>query len=421
MSKISTYTVNFYSIYTNTLIQEEFQKHIKKERCEEILEFLLKSNEIRIKGTWTKEIKNELVENFIMDGSKKELNLSSEIKSYVLDEYSKSDISFEDLFSELIKNLEKETIADIFPRFIRADNFTKIVPDLIEDKECMKISKEYEFDFSEEDFSKPYITKKDCNFFNYLAEDSFLNWDYIKVKDKTVNAYVSKKDFLPNVALFKNSWISKLQFVINYSIKDILMCLFNKESNFSKMNIGKNKIFVLKNYTQEELEKLNDDELMNQYGSVQIMANCKFPFPLNTRTLTFTKTLIYDEKNEKLYHFTKFYNMEKELKIEYNKKMNFKYDNIDESTYFSPNIGCSIYSKLSNEKTNVLEIQFISPGGFLSSKKLVNSSQKKRGKVCKTNYDKIMKDQLNNPLNEEEMNNDYLGHISLTILKNYFL
>jgi hypothetical protein len=113
-------------ILTDEKIKDLFTKHCKKEENIENLLFLEKLEKFKIleeKEEKEKESVKEIINDFLTQDSKNELNINVELKNEIIQKYENNDIN-----KDIFKNLEKEIIFnmnDSFLRFQKTDEFVE--------------------------------------------------------------------------------------------------------------------------------------------------------------------------------------------------------------------------------------------------------------------------------------------------------
>lgn len=304
-------------------------------------------------------------------------------------------------------------------RFVRTNNFQKVIRNFINDQDVMKLREEYKYQFKHEDFETPFVYKNDLKFFNFLAEDAFNIWEYIPLKNHSINLYINKNDLISNLEYFKNSWVVKFQFIIKYSLIDILKT-FLTDLNFDKIN-NTNTILKLKEvFSQESVEKLNDSNILNQYGSFFIESHNVFGFPFTRRIVNFSQTLLYEEDTETLILISKMYHPKNSNMKYFPIKSVFKSENEKDIEGYNVAVLSVIFFKKINEvKTEFIEISFANMGGILQNRNLGKIYLTTRGKAIKRNFHKFVNENLNK-ISEEEMKKTPLGEMSYQILKKIY-
>lgn len=244
---------------------------------------------------------NYLLNTYIKEKSKLELNISgkskrmlfADIKGYesMKDEEWKFEKKIDKLFEEIKKSIKNSLMNDPFPRFIRSDRGQKLYMKYIGDQEVMVPLLTLSYNYSDEDFYekalKESVKEKDVAFVLDLVQDTF-DWNLVHSetnKKESMNIYVSKVNYLPNVSFFKDCNIVKFDYFLPLNFIDI----------FTQNTRDNQRDAMIMTTRCHDIDKktLNNQEF--NIGKFEM--DISLPFPLTTmRKYLFTSTTWYDKK-----------------------------------------------------------------------------------------------------------------------------
>jgi hypothetical protein len=222
-----------------------------------------------------------------------------------------------------------------------------------------------EFQFEENEFIDPYVTKKDFDFMKRLSEDS-INWSLVnsEKKDK-FNTFFNVENFFPNLKFIKNELVCvKHQKIFEIPFEKTLVSMFSKENIMA----SNNRIHFIK-----ELEYLSSDKLLTNYklydrnNSCSVISTdyfCSFPeneLKKKVDCISFeydsqTSTLIYVSKPIS-YNVIEDWNKKQKFMVFEDQNAN---EPVEKDVGFLFQMEMILLKKITDEKTLFIKIQ-ISP------------------------------------------------------------
>lgn len=234
------YTLEFDSIYKSKEVKDLFYEFLEAEHCPEQMDFLMEyqklSNEITTKNTKEQiQVTLDLYTTFIANGSKKEINLSEKDKNEIASlveklKQSQNTWNIKETPQEIFFQAKEVVVHglqyDNFKRFSKTEKAQKMLTEKFMDAEIItpKITKL--FQYSDEDFKDPIITKKDFDFCKQLCKDG-LHWEVVGKKFEknfTVSSFWSNENYFPEMEFFQKNPFScaKYETVFPCSIEQLV-------------------------------------------------------------------------------------------------------------------------------------------------------------------------------------------------------
>jgi len=175
-----------------------------------------------------KEVKpkiEKLVDLYINDGAKKEINISSETKRNCLEKL-KVDQTLE-VFSEIQAILISEMKYDSFKRFVRSKACHEIIEKYSSNKEVCQPVLSTKFNYKNEDFVEQRVYEEDLKFMDILYKDS-PQWELLtSFKDGKAlgNSFWSIANYIPDVTIAPCVSVAKYDLILPYAFEHVL-CSF---------------------------------------------------------------------------------------------------------------------------------------------------------------------------------------------------
>ena len=170
----------------------------------------------------TSKIDN-LVENFIKEGSKKEINISSETRKNC---FSRLDVEKNiDAFDILQQIIIREMKYDSFKRFVRSKDAVDILKRYSTNSEICQPILTTEYNYKNEDFMEQRVKEEDFKFMDMLSKDS-PNWELLtsfKSKDGKAfgNSFWALENYIPDVTIAPHVSIAKYEIILPYSFEHV--------------------------------------------------------------------------------------------------------------------------------------------------------------------------------------------------------
>lgn len=236
------------SIFINKEFGNEFYKMLKEELNTEPYDFIievytLKENKMDNDKEKIKKI-NTIIETYILNDSKKELNLSNDFKKNFIESYKNQKdiydkwilvISINNIFNDILDIIKKELLIDKFSRFIRKEECKKLIEKYYKDDTIIITKRSKDFLYDKNDIQTKIITEKDIELLNAISEDSY-NWILTKSYNDNYgyksNSYYSSnvKEFLPSLKEFNNSSIMKTEIICPLHFDKVYKLVFDLEN-----------------------------------------------------------------------------------------------------------------------------------------------------------------------------------------------
>eukprot|EP01080_Neovahlkampfia_damariscottae_P008164 gene8164-12624_t len=373
---IHKYHIHFKSTIENIEIRNTFFEHLKKEYNTEPLEFLLKVKEFNEITNPNEKLKLffEIVDDFIVANSPKELNLMGKVKSNFLesieDQLKIKDIwilkNYQIIFNIIEHPVYNELFMDSFPRFMRTDKFKDVMMKHVNNPEIMELKQIYDYPFTDESFKSNIVTEMDISFIESLMEDNY-DWTLIHSNPKyQENVFSRSKSYFPNVSFLKNSLTYKFDCVLPY---DFEKCVKSILPLYQIKKLQK----LIESYEEvsfKTFRELQEDfpyEVCEPRGNSKIIMDLNIPFTTKPRRTHDCSTLYFDKEGD-LYLVVRPYvpdfiqssaDWEKchkrEIIVNGKKKV--------ENFYLMANFVCFKFSKIAESRTKLSRVQMFQPFG----------------------------------------------------------
>jgi hypothetical protein len=264
--EVKNFIVHFDAIFTNQELSKCFQQFLKSEFNEEPFLFLNSVQQLSEKKEKTILIEKMLliVEDFLIPGSNREINVSGKSKIPILEFYenyknsSKEDWIVEQspeiIFHPICKIVKHELFHDPWRRFLRTKPCEEMMIKYQQDSTVCSPQIIENFMYKDEYFSHPYLFQSDFKFAASLFEDNF-HWELIgRSEEGKMNTFVSNLNYLPNVKAAKNIKTVKFESVLPVNFQRII---FSYSSNFGVVKSDPNvsMIKTLNFFNSEQLKE----------------------------------------------------------------------------------------------------------------------------------------------------------------------
>ena len=191
---VKNFIVHFDSVFTKPDVSKEFQNFLKSEFNEEPWLFMMEvkkqnSEEIQKDKKILIETTLKIIEEFLLDGSTKEINISGRSKKSIVETYElyKTKETEEWLFDEpsdkifesIFKIVKSEMYHDPWRRFLRTKPCELLMIKYQQDSTVCSPQIIENFMFNDEYFHHPYLFISDFKFAASLFEDNF-HWEVRK-------------------------------------------------------------------------------------------------------------------------------------------------------------------------------------------------------------------------------------------------
>jgi len=180
------YTVHFDSVFTNKKMSGAFKDFLVTEHNLEPYNFLQEIISLENTTNPKEQMKKvkDIIKQYIETGSKKEINISGDIRNAILETFKTHENSEtwtlemtpKKLFSNaffVIVNLLKH---DPFKRFVRTAECEAVMKQFKHDSTVVSPAITNDFSYDDEFFTHPFFRDRDIDFFLSLFEDSY-DWE----------------------------------------------------------------------------------------------------------------------------------------------------------------------------------------------------------------------------------------------------
>jgi hypothetical protein len=264
---ISAYSISFDSIFTEKEVEDEFYTFLKQESNTEpflCVKAIQQLSTISSSDEKAKRVE-EIINKFIVENSKMEVNLGRGIKLELFSELNEQLGELEwklkktpsEIFEPVERSLKMQMLSDNFPRFIRSDH-VQVFQKYVNNPKVMKLAATLKYPFNDEYFEIPFATRSEFNFLNGLFEDSFA-WN-LKFSRKHFSYYESDLNYLPNVSLFHHPITVKFQMTLPYPLKKVASYMLRMHylNTITPFIVD---FEVEKKFTIEEMEETYPEEI----------------------------------------------------------------------------------------------------------------------------------------------------------------
>jgi hypothetical protein len=313
---ITTYTIEFESIFIHSDLEEAFFIFLKSEFNTEPFECIKRIDALKKIDSNKEKLEKTLkfIEEFIQEGSDKEVNISKETKQELFKniesqlsnkEWNMIQTPYEVLLP--LRNVLKNQLnADNFPRFIRSPKHNAVFQKYVDDIKVMKTYTALRYPFTDEYFETPFVAKDEEKFLHEIFKDSF-TWDVVYSKNH-FNMYHSKTNFLPRLSSFENPISMKYQIMLPFSFERVVSFYLSKDY-LNSIAPGIVDLVVDK--------KINFEELIKEYPDQEINPNLQsfigstyyvYPFPMKPRKSIDIYTTSFNMEDKSLTFLRRPYN-----------------------------------------------------------------------------------------------------------------
>ena len=186
------YMIHFESVFINKTVHDSFRSFLKTEFNEQPLDFLVEVEKFEKLTKIKEKIKkiHEIIEIYIKEDSKEEINISGKLKKQLLKQYEPQineseelKIELKDFFMVVKKVIQEELYFDSWKRFVRSNFCDGIISKFYDDKSICSPQITTQFNYTNEYFTHPFIHDSDFEFAKLLIKDNF-HWQvsYISTK-----------------------------------------------------------------------------------------------------------------------------------------------------------------------------------------------------------------------------------------------
>jgi hypothetical protein len=190
-----------------------------------IRELLTELKKIQEEGDKENSKIEKLVDLYVKDGSKKEINISYETKKKCLESLERRpSVS---AFDEIQHVLVNEMKYDSFKRFVRSKDIVGVIEKYKLNPEVCTPILATKFSYKNEDFVKQRVLEEDLKFMDILYKDS-PTWELLtSFKDgkATGNSFWSIENYIPDVTIAPCVSVAKYDLILPYDFERVL-CAF---------------------------------------------------------------------------------------------------------------------------------------------------------------------------------------------------
>lgn len=273
-------------------------------RFKNAIEKMEQTSDMKMQVKQAFDICETYVHATVQSNCPKKINCSASSVRFILEHVKQewtSNLTPVQAYASLKQTITLELATESFPRFTRSPTFYAFLQTkdgkYIHSISQMKAA--LHFSYKPSDFSaKSLVTMQDIKFIQSLVVDSY-EWElqgYNKVKSSTISAYMSHKQFMPDIPWSCNGgMVVKYVATFPYSMEQCakyrysMKYILEEDPNFYKF---------------EMLEYLKKDQLpvdSNSSDTMRAVFQFKLPFPLTTlRQLVYTCSYHYDATNRSI-------------------------------------------------------------------------------------------------------------------------
>eukprot|EP01080_Neovahlkampfia_damariscottae_P007956 gene7956-12423_t len=368
------YVIRFEALFKYKDIGSIYYKFLKGDHSEESWEFLTELKKISEEGEKDSKPKIEkLVELYINDGAKKEINISYETKKHCLEQL-KLEQNVE-VFQNIQSILINEMKYDSFKRFVRSKACHEVLEKYKSNKEVCQPVLSTKFNYRNEDFVEQRVLEEDLKFMDILYKDS-PQWELLtSFKDGKAlgNSFWSIENYIPDVTIAPCVSVAKYDLILPYSFEHVL-CSFYPLAEQIKFDPQCAK------YETFDYKK---DEQGNSHST--ILYNVTFDYPLNCRFYPMVASGSYDPEIKKCVQIFK------PCEIDILKDHPWMQERVSKSvqrkgqpevvkkTYKMYDFQSTHIQKLDDQRTTFTQIHLYALGGWITNKSFMKKIAKSRG------------------------------------------
>jgi hypothetical protein len=405
------FVLHFESIFIEKEIGNEFHSFLKSEFNEEpwLFLFCLKElSHIKDKKIAIQKSK-KIVEEFLMEKSIYEINISGKSKITILEQYHLQKLNDDDwvisrpmseqfdAIAEIVKN---ELFHDSWKRFLRTKLCEGLIYKFQNNSNVCSPQMTENFSYTDEYFQHPFIFDQDFQFSELLFKDNF-NWELMwSNKENKMNSFFSKLNYLPQVNFSKNVKTVKFECVIPVSFQRLILSYATDESH-TKADPNTTFVKSLQYFDYETLKKIFKEKgWENEIGSFERnlathYSHMVFPYPFNPRIMHASSSCKYDPENEKLIMVVKPYVVEgrnflEPLVVDICPKPGLPMKKC--KTYPIFTFLFNKFQRIDEYKVLFSQVIVIDMGGWTSNDLLLKMIVKQRGSKFKENLTKLIEE-----------------------------
>lgn len=367
--------IRFDSLFKYKDIGGTYYEFLKKDHSEESWEFLMELNSLS-QTIGKKEIEKKvehIIENFLKDGSPKEINISNETKEFTLKKLE--DYKGMEAFKDIRTKIVIEMKYDSFKRFVRSKECLKIVEKYAQNSEVILPVLAERFNYTDSDFDDQILFDEDLKFMDILYQDSPY-WELLNSFKEGAcygNSWWSHENYIPNVTKASGVSIAKYDIVLPFAFEHVLCSFFPLAEQIKfDPQCGKYETF---NYKTE-----------NGKSFATIMYNVTFDYPFNCRLYPMVASGHYDPEIKKCVQIFKPCEIEtlKEHKWLEKNMTNCLQRKGDKEhlgkAYKMFDFQSTHIQKVDNKKTLFTQIHLYALGGWINNKSFMKLIAAERGK-----------------------------------------
>ena len=315
------------SIFINNDFKNEFYKMLKEQHDTDPFDFILEVLELinSYKNYDEKYIIkkcNEIIELYIIEKSKKELNLSYEIKKSFLESFKLQEnndekwilkISINDLFYEILNFIKSELLYDKFSIFVRRKECIKLIKKYYKNSDLIITRITKDFNYTIKDLENTLIiTEKDIELLDIISNDSF-EWIITKKNNKknikTISYFSNNVQKYISSLKMNNSSIVKVEIFSNLNFNNVCDIVFNFQNSNGYL-FHKDIIYYNSDLTEKYYNSLSDEIKWNfnkiRNKRTTSIIEIYFNWILNIVTkVIWINSFVYDKNEKKLTMYTK--------------------------------------------------------------------------------------------------------------------
>ena len=315
------------SIFINNDFKNEFYKMLKEQHDTDPFDFILEVLELinSYKNYDEKYIIkkcNEIIKLYIIEKSKKELNLSYEIKKSFLESFKLQEnndkkwilkININELFNEILNFIKNELLYDKFSIFVRRKECIKLIKKHYKNSDLIITRITKDFNYTIKDLENTLIiTEKDIELLDIISNDSF-EWIITKKNNKknikTISYFSNNVQKYISSLKMNNSSIVKVEIFSNLNFNNVCDIVFNFQNSNGYL-FHKDIIYYNSDLTEKYYNSLSDEIKWNfnkiRNKRTTSIIEIYFNWILNIVTkVIWINSFVYDKNEKKLTMYTK--------------------------------------------------------------------------------------------------------------------
>jgi hypothetical protein len=311
-----------------------------------------------------------IIRDHIMTGSKKEINISSNLKDEIQTRFEglQNDTSpdvdaFHEFLGLVTQIVNREIRADNFPRFIRSKQFQQAATSFYNNSKIMIPRVTVDFPFTERDFSVTHFTKRDLAFAQWLTEDNN-DWKLVYNRSGS-NGYIRFLGLFPRVSFLQECTIMKHETIIPYTL-DVCV-LANSNYNYAELaNKQVKRMYADKYFKAQDMkDSLKNDVEVLQVDTALTLIYAEIGLVFDVRRTVALTTIV--KRDDKIYIIYKPCQVEGDPKFLERAPFSYEKENkkIECKAYQTPCWQVIMLSKIDENKTLHSEVTIARGGGWL--------------------------------------------------------